>query len=221
MSGLAAAITAMEQMQSKENNLSTNKTPEIVLLEQSPTLGGRVQSDVTPDGYTLDRGFAVFIEEYPFSKKLLDYDALNLGKFLPGSLIKTRFDCGVDSDESNEYAPLHRVSDPLRVPSDLITALSANVGEPADKARILFLLYNVFGNSVEELFAQEEIDTLTCLRDRYGFSNRFIDEFFEPFLEGIYLCPLEEQSSRMFHFIFKMFSEGSATLPEGGMGKSN
>ena len=29
---------------------------------------------------------------------------------------------------------------------------------------------------------------------------------------------LEEQSSRMFTFVFKMFSEGSATLPRGGIG---
>ena len=31
------------------------------------------------------------------------------------------------------------------------------------------------------------------------------------------MAPLENQSSRMFSFVFKMFSEGSATLPLGGM----
>jgi phytoene dehydrogenase-like protein len=31
------------------------------------------------------------------------------------------------------------------------------------------------------------------------------------------LAPLSQQSSRMFSFVFKMFSEGSATLPVGGM----
>ena len=53
---------------------------------------------------------------------------------------------------------------------------------------------------------------------RWGFSDQFICQFFEPFLGGIYLAPLSSQSSRMFHFIFKMFTEGSACLPEGGMG---
>lgn len=37
--------------------------------------------------------------------------------------------------------------------------------------------------------------------------------------QGIFLSPLEEQSSRMFEFVFKMFSVGSASLPEGGMGE--
>jgi len=34
----------------------------------------------------------------------------------------------------------------------------------------------------------------------------------------VYFAPLEEQSSRMFEFVFKMFSEGSAALPRRGMG---
>jgi phytoene dehydrogenase-like protein len=44
-----------------------------------------------------------------------------------------------------------------------------------------------------------------------------IHEFFQPCFEGIFFCSLKEQSSRMFHFVFKMFSQGSATLPTGGM----
>ncbi|CAN0541575.1 unnamed protein product, partial [Ectocarpus sp. 12 AP-2014] len=37
--------------------------------------------------------------------------------------------------------------------------------------------------------------------------------------QGIFLSPLEEQSSLLFNFVFKMFSVGSASLPEGGMGE--
>lgn len=202
VSGLAASITAAEQLNNGDND------KKIVLLEKSSTLGGRVQSDATDDGYTLDRGFAVFIEEYPCSKKLLDYDQLKLGRFVPGSLVKI---AGQDG--------LCKVADPLRVPSDLLTAILAPVGSLVDKALVLTLLFTVFTNSVDDLFAMEETDTLTCLKQRYRFSDAFISQFFKPFLEGIYLAPLEEQSSRMFHFVFKMFAEGSATLPEGGMGK--
>mmetsp|Transcript_45067 Transcript_45067/g.52800 ORF Transcript_45067/g.52800 Transcript_45067/m.52800 type:complete len:307 (-) Transcript_45067:176-1096(-) len=45
-----------------------------------------------------------------------------------------------------------------------------------------------------------------------------IDEFFDPFLQGIYLAPLEEQSSKMFHFVLKMFIQGSVSLPQNGIG---
>eukprot|EP01036_Dinobryon_divergens_P031451 gene31451-40850_t len=44
-----------------------------------------------------------------------------------------------------------------------------------------------------------------------------IDRFFNPFYQGIFLSPLSEQSSRMFGFLFKMFTEGAATLPAKGM----
>lgn len=178
-----------------------------MLIESSPTLGGRVQSDFTKDGIVLDRGFAVFIEEYPLAKQLIDYHDLQLGKFLPGALVKIK-----DSDK------LARVADPLRQPQDIVTALLAPVGTLRDKLSVLPLIFHVRTKSIEDLFQEPETDSLTALRDRWGFSNDMIDKFFKPFLEGIYLAPLEEQSSRMFSFVFKMFSEGAASLPEGGMG---
>lgn len=199
VSGLASALAFQDA--SSANDM------DVVLLEGSPTLGGRVQSDVTPDGFTLDRGFAVFIEEYPYAKKLLDYDALKLSKFEPGALVFT----GTEGE-------LFKVADPIRRPLDLFVALTAPVGDFADKIRVLPLLLHVFTTSIDDLFAEEETDTLTCLKERYGFSDAFISEFMQPFLEGIYLAPLNEQSSRMFHFVFKMFSEGSACLPLEGMG---
>ena len=200
VSGLAAALTASNIIGDKENN-------NIVLLESSATLGGRVQSDVTEDNYILDRGFAVFIEEYPFSKKILDYEELKLEKFNPGALVKVK-----GSDK------LAKISDPLRRPRDTINALFSPIGCLKDKIRLLPLIFNVRRKSIEELFEEQETNTSFALRDRWGFSEKIISLFFKPFLEGIYLSPLEEQSSRMFSFVFKMFSEGAATLPAEGMG---
>lgn len=37
-------------------------------------------------------------------------------------------------------------------------------------------------------------------------------------LQGIYLAPLSEQSSRMFEFVFKMFAERGISLPKAGIG---
>jgi phytoene dehydrogenase-like protein len=83
---------------------------------------------------------------------------------------------------------------------------------------ILPLIFNVRTKSIEKLFEERETDTETALIERWGFSDDIINKFFKPFLEGIYLTPLSKQSSRMFSFVFKMFSEGAATLPEGGIG---
>jgi phytoene dehydrogenase-like protein len=197
VAGLVAAAEAAKANKGKS---------KVVLLEASSTLGGRVQSDKTEDGYVLDRGFAVFIEEYPYAKQLLDYDKLNLGSFLPGALGKVK---GLNG--------LARVADPLRQPQYIIDAILAPIGSLLDKVDLLPLIFHARSSSIESLFSERETDTLTSLKERWGFGDTILDRFFKPFLEGIYLAPLDEQSSRMFTFIFKMFSEGAATLPEGGM----
>ena len=53
---------------------------------------------------------------------------------------------------------------------------------------------------------------------KWGFSNRFIDQFFRSFYGGIFLESSLQTSSRQFEFTFKHFSQGYATLPEAGMG---
>jgi len=210
ISGLTAAITAAEnskQQSSKGNDISQSPSPpSILLLESDSAVGGRVRSDYTDDGFILDRGFAVFVEEYPQSKKMLDYDALDLKQFLPGAKVKLQ---GRDK--------LATVADPLRRRRDIFTALVSPVGTPLDKLRLLPLFYAVMTKSIDELFAMEETDTLTCLKGKYKFSEEFISSFLGPFLEGIYLSPLEKQSSHMFHFVMKMFTTGLTSLPRGGM----
>jgi phytoene dehydrogenase-like protein len=202
-----AARTAAEQLS------LTTTTMKIHLLESSSTLGGRVQSDRTEEGFCLDRGFAVFIPNYPMVQQCLDLEALQLRSFIPGSRVWVR------GEKENQDGKWIKVSDPLRQPLELWNALMAPVGSSiVDKIKLLPLLWHVFSKSVPELFEEDETTTLEALRDRWGFSNEMIDAFFKPFLEGIYLAPLTDQSSRMFSFVFKMFSEGSATLPRGGIG---
>ena len=53
LSGLSCALDLH-----KKGKMST-------ILEASDRAGGRIQTDLHPKGYLLDRGFQVFIEEYP------------------------------------------------------------------------------------------------------------------------------------------------------------
>ncbi|MFN8709921.1 MAG: FAD-dependent oxidoreductase, partial [Planctomyces sp.] len=62
---------------------------ETILLEASDEVGGRVRTDEV-DGFLLDRGFQVLLTAYPEAKQQLDYSALQLQAFEPGSLIRTR-----------------------------------------------------------------------------------------------------------------------------------
>ena len=198
VSGMAAAI----EIASKSKKEDTRVT----ILEADSTVGGRVKSDYTEDGFILDRGFAVFIEQYPTAMEILDYDALGLRRFLPGAKVKL-----LDDER------LATVVDPLRRRRAAIGTLTTPVAGLKDKARLLPLFATVLTKSIDELFQMEETDSLSCLMERYGFSQDFVDAFFAPFLEGIYLIPLEQQSSRMLHFVLKMIARGFTSLPRGGM----
>lgn len=48
VAGMASALTLL--------SAESGSSKKVTLVEASPTLGGRVQSDVTEDGYILDRG---------------------------------------------------------------------------------------------------------------------------------------------------------------------
>ncbi|MGB5317280.1 MAG: FAD-dependent oxidoreductase [Robiginitalea sp.] len=174
-----------------------------VLLESAATPGGRVQTD-SVGGVLFDRGFQVLLTAYPQAVKHLDFNKLNLHRFLPGALI------------FSEGRP-ERIGDPLRDLSSLVPTLTAKVGTLGDKWKIFRLSGKLKQKSVEEIFSTPEQTTLEYLQ-AYGFSHRLITTFFKPFFGGIFLEDALQTSSRMFEFTFKMFSEGYAALPASGIG---
>ena len=174
-----------------------------VILEASDSPGGRVKTDMV-SGTVLDRGFQVLLTAYPQAKKHLDYQALRLKYFEPGALIFSENGA-------------HRIGDPLRDISSLIPTLLAPVGSWSDKWKIYTLSRALKRRSIEEIFATPERTTLDFLKS-YGFSEKIIRCFFRPFFTGIFLEEDLRTSSRMFEFVFKMFSQGYAALPVSGIG---
>jgi phytoene dehydrogenase-like protein len=174
------------------------------LFEAGDGWGGRVRTDQHPEGFLLDRGFQVFLTAYPESLPLFDYEALDLGPFLPGALVRVgdRF---------------HRVSDPWRDPRGLGPTLRAPVGSLADKLRIGLFRFDACRGATDALWTRPDRSALEELRRR-GFSERIIQRFFRPFFGGIFLDPELETSARMMTFVFRMFSGGNAALPAAGIG---
>ena len=150
------------------------------------------------------------------------YNDLELCYFDPGAWIKLH-----NNNNNNNNNKFTKVIDPIRRPKQIIKAITTSIGTWKDKLKLLFLFYNIQTKSIHDLFhndylnnneqQEEDIDTMTCLQSKYKFSDKIMNEFFIPFLEGIYLCTLKEQSSKMFYFIMKMFINGYATLPKYGM----
>lgn len=174
-----------------------------VILEASDSPGGRVKTD-TASGVVLDHGFQVLLTAYPQAKKHLDYQALGLKYFKPGALV---FSGG----------GAHRIGDPLRDLASLVPTLLAPVGSWSDKWKIFTLSRALKKKSIEEIFATPEQTTRDYLVS-YGFSEKIIQTFFKPFFTGIFLEENLRTSSRMFEFVFKMFSEGYAAVPASGIG---
>lgn len=174
------------------------------LIEASDGVGGRVRTDVV-EGFLLDRGFQVYLDAYPEAGKLLDLDALELRSFSAGALVY---------DGKN----LLRVMDVFRSPKHLIGSALAPVGTLVDKMRVALLRFRALGSNDDEIANRKDMETQVFLR-QFGFSGKMIDGFFRAFYGGIFLERELRTSSRMFEFTFKMFSEGSATIPARGMGQ--
>ena len=172
------------------------------IIEATDRLGGRVKTDVV-DGYNLDHGFQVLLTAYPAAKKYLDFDALELQKFLPGSAI---FKNGKQKI----------IGDPLRNLSLLLPTLFSGIGTVNDKLKILALNRRLKKKSIQNIFAEKEQTTRVYL-ENIGFSEAIITNFFTPFFSGIFLENKLETSSRMFEFVYKMFGEGNAALPKDGI----
>ena len=192
MAGLAAAATFAERKR------------DVVVYEAADGPGGRVRTDAV-DGYLLDRGFQILLTAYPVAERVFDYDELDLRRFRAGSLVQ--LDGG-------------RVvlGDPLRRYEDLLDTITAPVGSPLDKARLLAWRRTVMAGSVDDLWARPGVTTGSRLSD-LKFSSDFVESFLRPLFTGITLDPKLDVTSRFSEFVFRMLSEGYGAVPADGMGK--
>jgi len=175
---------------------------DVLVLERGDSPGGRVRTDVV-DGFLLDHGFQVLLTAYPEARRVLDYDRLGLRTFESSALIR-------------RDGRFSRVADPLRHPVQALEGLRDAPGTVRDKLRVARLRRRLSRGSINEILTAPQVTTAEALRLE-GFSNGLVEGLFRPFLGGIFLDPSLETSSRLFAFVFKLFSEGEAALPAAGM----
>ena len=175
----------------------------VLVLEASDGVGGRVRSDVV-DGFILDRGFQVLLTAYPEAQAMLDYRALDLRCFRPGTLVQV----------ADKRVLL---GDPSRDVRSIPASLAAPVGSLIDKARIGWLRLNSGRGTLDEMWARPETSTAERLRS-LGFSTAMVERFLRPLFAGIQLDASLSTSSRMFDFVFRMLGTGDNAVPANGMG---
>lgn len=174
----------------------------VLVLEGSDAVGGRIRTDKV-EGFLLDRGFQVFLTEYPEARRFLRYRGLQLKAFYPGALVRW---CG----------RFHLLSDPFRKPHYLPQILNSRLATIPDGLRLTSWRLQLASMNLHTVFSRPEMTSLQFL-EQAGYSPKFLHAFLKPFFAGVFLDPELETSSRMLEFTYKMFSSGRVTVPAQGM----
>lgn len=171
------------------------------IWEASDRLGGRMKTDFV-DGYQMDRGFQVLLDQYPLLNKYVDLKELELQYLLPGAMI-------INNGKKELWG------DPIRNPAVFWYSVFSSLASLSDKLKLFQLKKELEKKDLEEHFLAKKT-SYQFLVD-YGFSEKLIANFFQPFFSGIFLENKLHTPSAMFQFVFALFSTGNAVLPKAGI----
>ena len=189
LSGLACAVTL------------SRAGKRALLLERRERVGGRVYTQKTRSGFLVDEGFQVLLSSYPELSQMVSLKDLKLKPFNSGALIFNG-------------QSLELLANPFRHPLRSLETLKFSSASLRDKALVVKLMARVLLKRPQDRIGSPT--TLEYLND-FGFSQRFIEDFWKPFLRGVYLDPNLSLGSGFFEFLMNCFAWGEVTLPEGGM----
>lgn len=179
---------------------------EWLLLESEDYPGGRVATEITPEGYRLDRGFQVLLDSYPTARSLLDFEALQPRYFQSGALMV--------GDEGWERVlnPLHHSAWSLSAPFIRSFSLSEKI-----TLGILGAFQSL--HSDESLLARGAGKSALQEISRFGLDGDVLEKFLRPFFAGVFLDNKLGTDASIFRFDLKKFALGKALLPAKGMGE--
>lgn len=173
------------------------------ILEASDGVGGRVRTDVV-DGFRLDRGFQVYLTAYPEGRRVLDLPALDLKPFARAVLVR-------------HGGRFHRLADPRRKPFAALASLFNPIGTPADKFRLVRLLWDIDRGTLDQQLARGERLALDLLRWNARLSPVVIERMVRPLFGAMAHDASLATSSRLFRFVVRMLAAGDAAVPAAGM----
>ena len=176
---------------------------EVVVLEASDAVGGRVRTDVV-DGFRCDRGFQLLNPAYPVLAHVLDPAELDLHAFQAGVVV---------AQGSRQLV----LADPRRVPARLPQTVAAPLGSLLDKLRFAAWAASSL-QPVGRLLRRPDL-TLAESLDRALVRGVLRSGVVEPFLAGV-LAEWEGSTSANFAaLLLRSFVLGSPAVPSLGMGR--
>ncbi len=175
---------------------------DVVVLEQSDGVGGRVRTDVV-DGFRLDRGFQLLNPAYPEARQVLDLDALDLQPFEAGLVVSVG-------------AKRYSLGDPLRLPSSIPNTLTAPVGSMKDKVAFGAWVAGLGVGSARGILDADDRPLIDELHAR-GMGDGLVDKVLRPFLSGVLAEEELSSSQRMASMLLRSFARGTPSVPALGM----
>ena len=177
-----------------------------LLLEAADQPGGRVATEITPEGFRLDRGFQVLLDSYPTASRILNLEALKPRYFQSGALM-----VGEDGWE--------RFLNPLHHPCWLFSAPFLRSFSLRGKFALGFRAVLQCLRSDETLLGNEAgITALEEIR-RWGLGGDVLEKFLRPFFASVFLDNELGTDASIFRYDLKNFALGRALLPANGMGE--
>jgi protoporphyrinogen oxidase len=177
-----------------------------MLLESSDQPGGRVATEVTPEGYRLDRGFQVLLDSYPTARRLLDLRALEPRYFQSGALLAGKG--GVET-----------LLNPLRYPGSLFAVLRSSSFSLREKIALALMTAPWLFRSDESLLGKETNCTSQEELRLFGLGGNAMERFLRPFFAGVFLDNALGTDSSVLRYDLKKFALGRVLLPSKGMGE--
>ena len=181
------------------------KNIPFLLLDAAATVGGRLATTVTPDGFHLDHGFQVLLDSYPAARRHLNLKKLAPCYFDSGALL---------ADDGQKWPAMH----PLRHPWRGFTSAFANYAPWSDKLRLVHLATELLLSKNDNLLREDArgLSTGDFLRLK-NFSPALIERFFRPFFGGVLIDDALETSAALFRYYFRQFILGRALIPANGI----
>lgn len=179
---------------------------EVVVLEASDAVGGRVRTDVV-DGFRCDRGFQLLNPAYPVLKHVL-------GRSAAHALDLRAFQAGVVVAHGRGRSIL---ADPRREPTLMLASLRAPLGTFAEKVRFAAWAGSTLLPIRRQLTGADRSRTEEL--DAFGVTGRLRAGVVDPFLTGVLAEDDGSSSARLARLLVRSFVLGSPAVPSLGMGR--
>lgn len=179
---------------------------DVVLIEASDAVGGRVRTDVV-NGFQCDRGFQLLNPAYPEVPRLLDVSALRLQPFPAAIVVATG-------------RGRRTLADPRRAPAALPamagSLLRGGVGSVREQLAFGRWALGTTRKPAATLLAEPDTGWGQALRGR-GVDGALRDRVLQPFLAGVVGESDGSTSHRFTQLLVRSFLRGTPAVPWRGM----